>query len=68
MLKNSKFNDYHLYDYILPLLGIFIIVFFIVTAYYNNYIFLGDLVASSLILTLVYIIKIINSKSHFNDN
>jgi uncharacterized membrane protein YccC len=66
MLKKIKSYRNSIKTLVLPFIGFLIVLFFIVTAYNQNYLFLDQLIVSSLILMLVFIMKTIspNSISH----
>lgn len=60
MLKTRKSNRTFVKVLLLPSIGILILLFFIVTAYNQNYLFLDKLIVSSLILMLVFIMRTIS--------
>lgn len=75
MLKKIKYYRNSIKTLMLPFIGVLIVLFFIATAYNQNYLFLNQLIASSLILMLVFIMKTISTNSishkdskHVNQN
>ncbi len=62
-MYNSKKKHLFFSKSIMPLLGIVALLFLNATAYLQNFLFLDKLIVSSLILLLVFFVKIMNDNN-----